>query len=135
MAMFTNENNNSVREDTDTIIGSSVKVDGNFKSDGNIIVEGMVQGSIKTKSNLTIGQSAKIKAEVETNNLFLSGEIKGNVKVLEKAELKANARILGNLDTKILVVEEGAIINGKCTMIADHNELDEKENKKNASQK
>lgn len=133
--MFTNENNNSVREDTDTIIGSSVKVDGNFKSDGNIIVEGMVQGSIKTKSNLTIGQSAKIKAEVETNNLFLSGEIKGNVKVLEKAELKANARILGNLDTKILVVEEGAIINGKCTMIADHNELDEKENKKNASQK
>ncbi|MDP2684644.1 MAG: polymer-forming cytoskeletal protein [bacterium] len=135
MAMFSNDNDQKSNNETDTIIGSSVKVDGNFKSNGNIIVEGMVQGSIKTKSNLTIGQDAKIKAEVEANNLYLSGEIKGNVKVFEKAELKSNARVLGNLETKLLSVEEGAIINGKCTMLAESIEPEIKENKKNQNQK
>lgn len=135
MAMFNNENNVPQSNETDTIIGPSVKVEGNFKSDGNVIVEGMVQGSIKTKNNLTIGESAKIKAEVETNNLFLSGEIKGNVKVLEKAELKSNAKILGNLETKILTVEEGAIINGKCTMIPEQSNPEIKETKKTNGQK
>lgn len=133
--MFSNDNDQKSNNETDTIIGSSVKVDGNFKSNGNIIVEGMVQGSIKTKSNLTIGQDAKIKAEVEANNLYLSGEIKGNVKVFEKAELKSNARVLGNLETKLLSVEEGAIINGKCTMLAESIEPEIKENKKNQNQK
>jgi len=129
--MFNNDNETMSPSDTDTIIGASVKVDGNFKSDGNVVVEGMVQGSLKTKSNLTVGGSAKIKAEVEVNNLFLSGEIKGNVKVTEKAELKSTARILGNLETKSLSVEEGAIINGKCTMIAEEPIADTKENKEN----
>ena len=128
--MFKSENAQTSKNETDTIIGSSVKVDGNFKSNGNILVEGMVQGSIKTKSNLTIGKEAKIKAEVETNNLYLSGEIKGNVRVLEKAELKSTAKVLGNLETKLLSVEEGAIINGKCTMLAEGVEPEIKENKK-----
>ncbi|XOU94393.1 MAG: bactofilin family protein [Candidatus Kerfeldbacteria bacterium] len=121
---------------SETIIGSSVKVDGNFKSDGNIIVDGIVQGSLKTKSNLTIGSTAKIKAEVTANNLYLSGEIRGNVKVNEKAELKSSAKIIGNLETKILTVEEGALINGKCTMGTEENvTVDNKDNKKVAQDK
>lgn len=135
MSMFNNENTMQNHDDTDTIIGPSVKVDGNFKSDGNIIVEGMVQGSVKTKSNLTVGQSAKIKAEVEATNLYLSGEIKGNVKVYEKADLKSNAKILGNLETKLLSVEEGAIINGKCIMMPESAEVEVKEQKKSSAQK
>ncbi len=130
MAIF---NDNAPQEgDSETIIGSSVKVDGNFKSDGNIIVDGIVQGSLKTKSNLTIGTTAKIKAEVTANNLYLSGEIRGNVKVSEKTELKNSAKIIGNLETKNLIVEEGAIINGKCTMSVDEpvDTTDTKENKK-----
>jgi len=130
MAMFNNKNEPIGSNESDTIIGASVKVDGNFKSDGNVVVEGTVQGSIKTKSNLTVGSSARIKAEVEVNNLYLSGEIKGNVKVVEKAELKSNAKILGNLETKLLTVEEGAVINGKCTMLADQPVDDVKETKK-----
>ena len=117
MAIF--GNNEQKQHDTETIIGPSVKVEGNFCSDGNVIVEGTVQGSLKTNHDLKIGPTAKIKAEVEANNLFLAGEIKGNVKVKEKMELKSTAKIMGNLETKILSVEEGAIINGKCAMLSE----------------
>ncbi len=117
MAFFTS--NESGNREIETIIGPSVKVEGNFKSEGNINVDGIVQGSLKTNHNLKVGPSAKIKAEVEADNLFLSGEIRGNVKVKEKSQLTSTAKIFGNLETKLLTVEEGAIINGKCIMISE----------------
>ncbi|MFH1207214.1 MAG: polymer-forming cytoskeletal protein [Patescibacteria group bacterium] len=118
MALF-NSGDDIQNKEIETIIGPSVKVEGNFKGDGNVTVEGVVQGSLKTNHTLKIGNSARVKAEVEAANLLLSGEIRGNVKISEKATLLRSAKIFGNLDTKILSVEEGAIINGKCTMVKD----------------
>lgn len=117
MALFPSGDNASSHSEVETVIGPSVKVDGNFIGEGNVSVDGVVHGSLKTKHDLTVGPTAKIKAEVEAQNLFLAGEIKGNVKIIEKAQLSSSAKILGNLETKILSVEEGAVINGKCTMI------------------
>lgn len=114
----------------ETIIGPSVKVEGNFVGEGNVIVEGIVSGSLKTNNNLRVGKEAKIKAEVEAANLFLAGEIRGNVKITEKTELTNSAKIFGNLETKVLLVEEGAIINGKCVMIQEKVILENKKNPK-----
>ena len=120
MALF-NADNDSANKEVETIIGPSVKVEGNFKGEGNVTVEGMVQGSLKTSHDLKVGINAKIKAEVEAINLFLAGEIRGNVKVIGKTSLSSTAKIFGNLETKILNVEDGAIINGKCTMVHEEN--------------
>ena len=128
MSIFTKENQNS--NEIGTIIGPSVKVEGNFKGEGNITIDGIVQGSLKTNHDLKIGPSAKIKAEVEANNLFLAGEIRGNIKVKEKTLLKNTARILGNLETKNLSVEEGAIINGKCIMLPEQPAVENKKTQK-----
>jgi len=113
------ERGEDVSGEMETIIGPSVKVEGNFKSGGNITVNGAVQGSIKTSRDLKVGKSAKIKAEVAANNLFLNGEIRGNVSIKEKAQLSSSSKILGNIETKTLSVEEGAVINGKCTMLQE----------------
>jgi cytoskeletal protein CcmA (bactofilin family) len=119
MALFSpNEQTNG--KDVETIIGPSVKVEGNFKGEGNVYVEGVVQGTLKTNHNLKVGPQARIKAEVEAENLILAGEIRGNVIVKGKTELAPTAKIIGNLETKLLSVEEGAIINGKCIMLPEH---------------
>ncbi len=117
MPIFTNEEGGG--KEVETIIGSSVKVEGNFKSEGNVTVNGIVEGSLSTNRDLKVGPRAKMKAEVSAKNLFLRGEIRGNVTVHEKAQLLSGARILGNLQTKSLIVEEGAFLNGKCMMSSE----------------
>ena len=121
--MFNREESSSMKE-VETIIGSSVKVEGNFVGSGDVIVEGTISGLLKTAKNLKVGENAKIKADVEAENVFTSGEIRGNVKVQEKLEMKASAKIFGNVEAKILSVESGALLNGKCIM-SQKNEIAE----------
>ncbi|MFZ6035649.1 MAG: bactofilin family protein [Patescibacteria group bacterium] len=129
MALFPNNDHNQ-GDEIETIIGRSVKVDGNFHGEGNVTVEGVVQGTLKTNHNLTIGQSAKVKAEVSAQNLFLSGEIRGNIQVTERAQLTSTAKIFGNIQVNKLSIEEGAVINGKVSMSEGHESSGETEEQK-----
>lgn len=117
MAIFKSEENET--KETETVIGPSVKVEGNFNGKGNILVEGEVHGSLKTDKNIKIGAGAKIKAEVEANSIFLAGTIRGNVKAREKIELTESAKLIGNLEAKNISISSGAIFNGKCLMQSD----------------
>ena len=100
----------------DTIIAQGVKVEGEFNSKGNVIIEGMVVGSIKTNNNLNVGEKAKISASVSAKEAFISGEVQGNVMVKEKLELSPTSKICGDIQAKTLIITAGAIFNGKCTM-------------------
>lgn len=99
---------------TKTIIGPSVKIEGDFTSEDNIEVEGQVNGTLKTSQDLSVGKEAKIKAEVEAANIFVAGEIKGNIFVKDKVELASTAKISGDITTNIISIESGAVVNGKC---------------------
>ena len=106
-------------KEVETIIGPTVKVDGNFVGQGNVVVEGVVKGSLKTKKNLKVGPEAKIMANVMANSALVAGEIKGNIKVDDALEIKSTARVSGDIEAKSLSVEKGAVINGKCSMLQE----------------
>lgn len=111
------EDDEDVREDSqDTMIAQGVKVEGDFNSKGNVIIEGTVIGSIKTNNNLQVGEKAKISASVAAKEAFISGEVHGNVKVKEKLELSPTSKIYGDVEAKTLIITAGAVFNGKCAM-------------------
>ena len=101
------ENYQSSGEGGATIIAEGVKVEGNFVSRGNILIEGMVKGSIKTDQDLKVGEKAKITANIIATNALVSGEIQGNLKVSGVLELSPTSKIFGDLEAKTLVVAEG----------------------------
>jgi cytoskeletal protein CcmA (bactofilin family) len=113
----------------DTVIAHGVKVEGDFKSRGNVIIEGAVVGSLKTTSNLQVGERAVISANVEATNAHIAGTVEGNVLIAEKLELAETARIYGDIESKILIVNAGAILNGRCVM-PDPNAVAERVEKK-----
>lgn len=100
----------------ETVIAASVKVEGDFQSQGNVLIEGVVEGSLKTERDLRVGERARIAADVFAANATIAGEIRGNLTVTERLELESTARIHGDVRTKVLVVASGATMNGRLVM-------------------
>lgn len=115
MALFQHDDENNPK-DSETIIGLTVKVDGNFVGAGDVIVEGQVSGTLKTSKNLRVGEQAIVKAEVEAANIMVAGEIRGHISCRGKIELAPTAKVFGNVDTQTIAVAHGAVLHGKVTM-------------------
>lgn len=124
--MFKEENPAKDIKMAETIIGPSVRVEGDFDSDRDIIIDGEVIGNIKTKGNLRIGRGARVKAQVQAKNAYISGNVVGNVVVKEKLQITHEAKIRGNITANLLMVELGAKLNGSCKMVDDATVLEPK---------
>ncbi|OGH83303.1 MAG: hypothetical protein A2488_02470 [Candidatus Magasanikbacteria bacterium RIFOXYC12_FULL_32_21b] len=119
MNTTTTHNNHAQHHEEDqveTVVGPSVVVEGDFVSEGNILVKGTVSGNVKTGRLLTVEEGAKILANVKAGDAIISGEVQGNVKVDGKLELTASARLLGDISCETLVIEAGALLQGKVSM-------------------
>lgn len=117
--------NRSDVKGVETLIGPTVKVEGDFVGDGDVVVEGIVTGKLKTKRNLRIGQNAQVLASVSAENALVAGTIQGNIKIKEKLELTSTAKVKGDIHTKILIISEGASFTGNCKMIEGEQPGDE----------
>ena len=100
----------------ETIIGPSVRVEGDFRGEGDLIIEGTLVGNLQTKNNLKIGENAVIEAGIKANNAFISGKVKGNITIKGKLEITSTAIILGDIKTQLISIESGAIIQGSVSM-------------------
>ncbi|HPI67019.1 MAG TPA: polymer-forming cytoskeletal protein [bacterium] len=103
-------------KEVETIIGPSVKVEGDFNADGNVIIEGQMIGNLKTQKGLRVGEGAKIKANISAENAWVGGEIVGNINILDHLELASGAVIKGDIEAENLTVATGAKINGQIKM-------------------
>ena len=98
------------------IIGVETKIEGKIQSDSDIRIEGILKGSISTKSKVVVGITGVILGDVDCKHADISGEVKGTIKVDELLTLKNTANINGDITANKLVVEAGAVFNGNCTM-------------------
>jgi cytoskeletal protein CcmA (bactofilin family) len=92
------------------------RVSGQLTFHGTTRIDGNVDGEILCHGRLTIGEGAEIRAKVSGDVVVIHGQVEGDVTAREKVELGAPARLLGNIDTPRLVVEEGVFIDGRCAM-------------------
>jgi len=123
--MFNKETRLEKFKDAETIIGASIKVKGNFQGQGDIIIEGSLEGSLKTDANLFIGEKAKVVANIESRDAIINGEVRGNIKTKGYLALGGTARIFGDIQYNELSIEKGAIVNGQLLMLAEEHRRNE----------
>lgn len=109
-------NNNEQLLKTMNMLGQGTTIEGNIKTEGDIRIDGKVIGDVQVNSKLAIGETGIIQGNVQCKNASIEGRLKGNIQVSELVFLRKTAIIDGDLVAAKLVVEEGAKINGKCTM-------------------
>lgn len=100
----------------ETVVGTSVKLKGNLKSDGDITVDGSVNGEIKTKGTVNIGPNANIIANVHAKNINISGTVQGNVLATDRLSITESGRVYGDISANILSISAGALFTGKSAM-------------------
>jgi cytoskeletal protein CcmA (bactofilin family) len=98
------------------IIGTGTKVHGDLASDGDIRVDGTIEGFVNVKQRLVLGEAGVVVGDIEANEAIVSGLLRGNIKVDQMLILKSTARIEGDIVTDKIVIESGAHFNGRCSM-------------------
>jgi excisionase family DNA binding protein len=90
-----------------------------FKDPVNLRINGRFEGTLESKGNLTIGSSAIVLADIIGDNVIIGGKVKGRITAKERLTLLPSAIVDGDIYPAKLNVAEGAILEGKCSMLHD----------------
>lgn len=111
-----NTKNDQAQNSALNMIGLGTIIKGDLSSEGDLRIDGKIEGDVASKSKIAMGAVASITGNVNARSADISGRIDGNVVVNETLFLRSSARINGNVSTSKLVVESGAEFNGNCQM-------------------
>jgi cytoskeletal protein CcmA (bactofilin family) len=109
-----------MESNVDTVIGLNVNVKGNLHNKGSIQINGSVEGEVKSDENVYVGDTAKITGPVTAVTIEVSGEVRGQITATDKVDVNPTGKVLGDINTKVLVVKEGAIFIGNSIMPNDN---------------
>ncbi len=113
-----------------TILTPDVEIKGTIKFDKIMQVDGKFEGEMVTQEGeLIVGKTGTVKANVKVKNASIEGRLDGNLVAAEKVELKQKAQLLGDLQARTLVIEEGVVFVGQCNVNPDGTKF-EKQNMK-----
>ena len=101
---------------TRNVLSSDVEIKGTVNFQHDLILDGKIEGEIHSTGNLTVGENARIKAEIKTGTVVVYGKVHGNMTATDRVELKSSAEVIGDIKAKTLVIEGGAIFVGKSTV-------------------
>ena len=107
------------------LIDSGTTISGDIKTEGNIRIDGTLEGSVNAKGKVVVGPSGKIEGEVFCQNADVSGTLKAKITVSELLSLQATANLLGDIVTNKLKIEPGANFTGSCSMGAVIKEMND----------
>jgi cytoskeletal protein CcmA (bactofilin family) len=106
-------------------LGSQTEFAGKLSFSGVVHLDGDFEGEIVSRGTLVVGSGSVVCAQIHSNVLKIAGEVRGDLTATEKIELYPPAKVYGNIRTPSLVVEEGVLFDGTCTMSSVDDEIPE----------
>jgi len=104
------------RDEINAFLGAGTNYQGKLHFQGAVRIDGSFRGEVSSDGTLVVGQEASVEGQVHVGQLVLSGRIVGEVEAKNKVVLHKTANLQGNIRTPVLVVEEGAILEGQINM-------------------
>ena len=100
-----------------TIIAEDVQIDGDIILSGNITIYGEVRGTVSTDGAIQLAKNGKIFGDVKSSSIQMNGYIEGDMFIDGTAELLSNCELVGNLQYRVLNIQDGAQFSGRCEII------------------
>jgi cytoskeletal protein CcmA (bactofilin family) len=102
--------------DLTAFIDEGSDIEGTYNFSGTVMLNGKLAGEIVSNDTLIVGEKGVVHANIRAGVVVVSGEIVGNVLASERVELRGKARLFGDLETPVVIVEEGVLFEGQCRM-------------------
>jgi len=119
------DNNQKGNPGLNTIIGPGTIFKGDIQVAGGLRIDGRIEGNVSAKGPLTVGEDAQIIApKVDVTSAVIGGKIEGDIIAPDMIKLEQTANIVGNIETSLLIIEEGAQFTGKSDMHSDKGKVD-----------
>ena len=104
------------KDEINAFLGVNTEFEGKLSFSGAVRIDGHFKGEIFTEGTLIVGELAVIESNVHASHVIVNGEIIGNVTAEKKIEIHASGKVSGNIQTPMLVINEGVVFNGNCQM-------------------
>jgi len=106
-------------ERIETLIGEGSTINGDIVANNSLLINGLVTGNVTTESTIRVGTTGVIKGNVKAKSAIIGGVIEGDLDTKENTILGSRSRLLGDLRTTKLKIEEGATFEGRCVMLKE----------------
>src|SRR5262245_34825757 len=114
--MFKRKLKSAGRSGLTAFIDEGSEIEGRYTFSGTLMLNGRFKGEISTSDTLIIGEKGVMSGDIRAGQVLVSGEIVGNVFAAERIDLKRTARVFGDVEAPVIVVEEGVLFEGHCRM-------------------
>lgn len=97
-------------------LGKGSRVTGKLNFEGTVRVDGQVEGEINAQDTLIVGEPAIVNAQITGSSVIIKGRVTGDITARKRVEIRAPGKLFGNVTTPSLIIQEGVIFEGHCSM-------------------
>jgi cytoskeletal protein CcmA (bactofilin family) len=98
-------------------IGTSMRIKGEIRAEEELVVDGEVEGSLESKSLITIGPNGKVKANIKAREVVIFGTVHGNIDAVEKIAIRDRGSLVGDIKTAGISIDDGAYFKGSIDIV------------------
>jgi len=102
-----------------SIIGIGTRFQGDLDLQGLLRIDGDFEGNVRTSGRVLVGKSGRARCLIEADTVVIGGVVRGDVKASSKVVLLSTCIVIGNIRSPELIVEEGVLLHGHCTVSED----------------
>ncbi len=104
------------RSGVSAFLDEGSEIEGKYTFSGTALLNGKFKGEISSNDTLIIGEKAVVNATIRAGVVQISGEVVGSLQASERVEMKKTARVFGDVEAPVVVIEEGVLFEGHCRM-------------------
>ena len=93
-----------------------VRLEGKLESPGTLRIDSHMKGTLASEATLILGEDARVDGEISGNAVIIAGRFDGVIHARDRVEIQAKAIVTGEIQTPCLIIETGAIFDGRCLM-------------------
>lgn len=98
-------------------IGKGMTFEGTLSFEETVRIDGTLKGEITAGGTLVVGDGGVVEGDIKVASAIISGSVKGTLQATARVELRSPARFTGDIKTPTLIIDEGVVFEGNCTMV------------------